>query len=466
MKPRAAILVRASSSKQAIDNITHEQQLRECKFYIEKQGWEKVKIFTLIESGAAEEREYFQDVLDYCLDKKNKIDYVVFLNIGRFTREGSAGYSKWKKKLSEVGVKIRDVYDTIQDDKNTLESRGFEYKWSKFSPSESQEILEAEKFKSERRDILTRLIGAEIDYVNLGYWVRQAPFGFSSTKVETEKHGKRCVLVENAKESFFVKKAFQLRVQGKTYTEIADSLNELGYRSRTKKKRDPKTKRAIGELGNKPIDSNRVQEILERVIYVGIVCQKWTNYLPIKARFPGFISIEFFNKANKGRKKIIANNEQIIVKEGEELTKERIAKRKKHNPLYPFKNVVKCPICGDKLKGSAPKKKYPQYHCHKGHKHWYEYSETFNKNVYDFIRDVDFNEDFGKLYRELFFEKYDPLRSSVIEESARAEKYIADLKTEQLSVSQVSVSQAFRAASSEALRKQLEKQFDELEKKI
>src|SRR3989338_1892227 len=61
---------------------------------------------------------------------------------------------------------------------NTLEHLGIKYKWSEYSPSFITELLEAERAKSEVRDILTRLISAEIRYVRSGYRVRPAPMGF------------------------------------------------------------------------------------------------------------------------------------------------------------------------------------------------------------------------------------------------------------------------------------------------
>lgn len=63
-----------------------------------------------------------------------------------------------------------------------------------FSESKKTEILEAERAKDEVRDIMTRMIGAEIRYTQVGYWMRQPPFGFDGEKIETGQHGKRCVL--------------------------------------------------------------------------------------------------------------------------------------------------------------------------------------------------------------------------------------------------------------------------------
>jgi len=116
---RAIILVRASSPKQASDGDALEHQLYQCRHYIKKQGWQEAKVFSLIESGALEEREFFQEALNYAIDRKNSIDYLVFKNISRFTRGGSVDYLQWKAMLEKNGVEIKDIYNTIREKINT-----------------------------------------------------------------------------------------------------------------------------------------------------------------------------------------------------------------------------------------------------------------------------------------------------------------------------------------------------------
>ena len=99
-----------------------------------------------------------------------------------------------KTQLDKSGVKLVDLYGIISGQTvNTLENLGVEYSWSKYSPTKKTEILEAEHSKDEVRDILSRLVGSEIRYARLGYWMRRAPDGYDTQKVGTE-HGKYSIL--------------------------------------------------------------------------------------------------------------------------------------------------------------------------------------------------------------------------------------------------------------------------------
>lgn len=100
---RVIILVRASSTKQASDGDSLEHQLQQCKHYIKKHNWKEIKVFPFIESGAKDEREFFNEVLNFALDKTNKIDIIVFKQINRFTRGGGIDYLKWKKNYLNRG---------------------------------------------------------------------------------------------------------------------------------------------------------------------------------------------------------------------------------------------------------------------------------------------------------------------------------------------------------------------------
>src|SRR5690606_9589809 len=132
----------------------------------------------------------------------------------RFTRGGSYLYDHLKMQLDSFGVRLIDIYGIISHQQvNTLEHLGVEYRWSVYSPTKKAEILEAERAKDEMRDIMTRMIGAEIRYVRMGYRVRHAPFGYKNVKVETP-HGKRTILKAHPQDARWIKKIYELRVQG------------------------------------------------------------------------------------------------------------------------------------------------------------------------------------------------------------------------------------------------------------
>lgn len=461
---RAVILVRASSSKQANEGDPLEQQLEQCRHYIKKQDWKEIKVFALIESGALDERKFFQEVLSYAIDRQNKVDFLVFKNISRFTRGGGVDYIKWKTILENNGVRITDIYNTIGEKINTLEHLGFAYEWSSYSPSESNEINLAEQAKADRRNILTQMISAEIVYTNQGYYPRVPPYGYKTQKIETE-HGKRTILIEVSEETFYIKKVFKMKTQGFNLSEIANEINNLGYKSRIRirNRRDKRTKQSIGKIGETPATSNTIAQILDRTIYAGIICEKWTRYQPVKAKFPGFIDVNLFNQANKDKILLQISENKAFIFYGKEATKERTKKRiMKNNPKYPFKRVVLCPVCKHELRGSASKgrsgQKYEYYHCSHNHKQWSVKASEFNQNIYSFIKQIRFDDDHHKMLEELFHEKWDGKRINIIEKSQAKESYVNDLLVEQKSILQ-----SIKQTSSGIVREALETDYENLE---
>ena len=120
------------------------------------------------------------------------------------------------------------------------------------------------------RDIMTRMIGAEIRYVRMGYRVRQAPFGYINEKIETQ-HGKRVILRPHPEESIWIKKMFELRCQGNMNdNEIVEELNNMGFRTRKQFRRNPEDRtKIIGESGNKKLHYRQLWRYLHKPVYAG-----------------------------------------------------------------------------------------------------------------------------------------------------------------------------------------------------
>lgn len=240
------------------------------------------------------------------------------------------------------------------------------------------------------RDIMSRMIGAEIRYTKIGFWMRQPPYGFKSEKIETA-NGKRCVLVPEVQESSLIVKLFELRARGTmSDQEIADKLNDFGYRTRVEYLRS-KTDRTkvIGQRGGLPMNTKTLQRYVQNPIYAGIICEKWTENKPIKAMFEGLVSAELYNKANRGKLTIITNESGISLLK-EELPVSQLIK-KRENPDFPYKRVVLCPSCEKPLLGSASKGKmgkyYPAYHCDRGH-YFRIPIKRFDRAIESFVADI------------------------------------------------------------------------------
>jgi hypothetical protein len=390
LKPLIGLLaIRVSSDKQGLDGDSPEAQREQGIAYALNHNIVITETVILMES-ASHDAQPMQQVIDRCKDKTKGIQIVLIKSIDRFTRGGGDYYSPLKKQLTEMGISLTDMYGIIgQRQINTLEHTGFKYYWSEFNPTQKAEFLEAERAKDEMRDIMSRMIGAEIRYTQLGYWMRQQPYGYKSEKVDT-RNGKRLILVPNEEEASYVRRLFEMRA-AETFSnqQIADELNALGFKTRVSYVRNKYDKtKIIRKIGGNLFTAKMVDYYAHKLIFAGIIKEKWTYDQPVKAQFDGLVSIELFNKANHG-KLFIEVDSQNNVTVGRKQPPQHLAHKNVRNPDYPYKKVVACPICSSPLLGSASKGKmgkyYPAYHC-SNHGHYFrvpkaEFEQTIKEVV-------------------------------------------------------------------------------------
>lgn len=122
--------------------------------------------------------------------------------------------------------------------------------------------------------------------------------------------------------------------------------------------------RIKGRRGGQRLTVTALDKYLRNPLYAGIICEKWTNNEPIRARFKGLVSVELFNKANAGRLAIVTTDTGLkLVKPKDK----QVHLKQPGNPLYPFAKVVACSYCGKPFTGSSSRGKngklYPAYHC-------------------------------------------------------------------------------------------------------
>ncbi len=408
-KLNAVAAIRVSSLKQGLQGDSPEAQREQIERFAFNKGINIKKFFVFIESASKDEQPV-QEAIDFCKKKSNDVQLFIIKSIDRFTRGGSYLYDHLKLQLQQNKVKLIDIYGIIgNEDVNTLEHLDISYKWSVYNPTQKSEIMEAERAKDEMRDIMTRMIGAEIRYVRMGYRVRQAPYGYMNQKIETP-HGKRVILKAHPKESIFIKKMFKLRCQGNLNDEeIVNQLNKLGFRTRTSYRRDPHDRtKIIGEIGNKPLCVKQLQRLICKPVYAGVNLEKWTGKQGIKANFKGLVSIKTFNQANKGKCTIINRQGELIYSKEKLPTWKTV--KKINNPDFPYKRVVMCPHCHKPLYGSASRGKlgkyYPAYHCNKRGHYFRVPVGEFNDTIEDFVRGLDFNKEYIKNLQKLVMKEW------------------------------------------------------------
>lgn len=111
--------------------------------------------------------------------------------------------------------------------------------------------------------------------------------------------------------------------------------------------------------------------------------------------FDGIVSIELFNRANKGKRTIIEmSNHKIAITE--KAPKENITPKGTRHTDFAFKKFVMCPECNKPLLGSASRGKtgqyYSYYHCdRRGHKFRVK-KEELELRVLEFVTNLQFSQ--------------------------------------------------------------------------
>lgn len=386
------LAIRVSSGKQKRDGDSPEEQRQRGENLASNQSIDIADTIVLVES-ASHANQPMQEIVEYC-KLHPAIEVVLIKAIDRFTRGGAQAYIKLKEQLDLLGVDLIDTFGIIDPRTvNTLDYTGFSYYWSEHRPSFKSELLEAEHAKDELRDIMTRMIGAEIRYTQLGYWMRQPPYGFMNETIDTN-HGKRVILKPHPEEAPFVIRLFEMRAQGiYSSQEIADELNRLGFKTRESYVRDKYDRSIIKRIyGGKPMDVKMVDRFTHRLIYAGIIQEKWTHDKPVKAQFDGLVDPELFNRANHGKLVIeIASNNAVTIHR--KLPPKWQQVKKMINPKFPYKKIIACPYCHKPLSGSAARGKlgkyYPAYHCSRGDHYFRVPQAEFDATIERFVKSIE-----------------------------------------------------------------------------
>ncbi|HEY5442268.1 MAG TPA: recombinase family protein [Candidatus Saccharimonadales bacterium] len=456
--------IRVSTTKQAIAGDSPEDQQLQIDQYAAARGLTITKYFIFSESASKAEQP-MQRAVNYCKDPRNDIQHFIIKSIDRFTRGGSFFYDTLKNQLDDCNVSLVDIYGVISNQKiNTLEHLGVKYKWSEYSPTKKTEMLEAERAKDEVRDIQTRMIGAQIRYARMGYWVRRPLYGFNNVHIET-REGKRCILKPNEAEAPFVIKMFELRARNTMEDgQIVDELNKLGFRTRERIVRDKNDRTKVTDtIGGECLTLKQLWRMIENPVYAGVNPEKWTLGQAVKCQFDGLVSIELFNAANRG--KLIITEDETGVHIHKRRPPEHLINKGAKNPDFPYKRIVMCPECKKPLYGSASRgrhgKYFPAYHCdHRGH-YFRKTKQEFDQTIENFVKCLQVSPAYIDALMDAVSGAFDKQQLTVFKDTATIEQRITELnKQVRIAVDKI------KLVSSSAAIKYLEGDIMKLEAEI
>jgi site-specific DNA recombinase len=446
---------RTSSRKQRAEGESLEVQVRICRQIARDRGWHITKEWALDFSGRTD-LMVFKEQLAFIDENSHLVQIYLFRAIDRFTRGGSLRYEQMREQLAKRGVQMVDSYGIIQPSKNTLEDLGFEYDWSLLRPSEITEVVLATTAKQEITTILTRMIGQEIRLTQQGFKVRRASDGFQNKKIEVGTK-KKVIEVPDPERAKYYVAMFEERAAGiLTDKEIVDRVNAMGYRSRIFRRWDKNHASIIGQTGGELLTVKRFQEIIRRPIYCGVKVEKWTKRQPIRAQYDGLVSIDIFNRANRGK---------VYMRERPDLTLEilydyypgrKIDRRTRFNSDFLYKNVILCPICKKSFTASWSRsksgKRVPYYHCERGHKRVGLRRDDVDTAVMKFITSLRFKPEVVKSMRAVFLDRYRERQSEIMDEASQIGRNVADLE-----VRKAQAVRSYIAATNEWLKSEIEK---------
>ena len=468
MQKKCVIYCRVSTIKQAQDGESLEAQEKICRKIASGRNLKIVpdgKVFRESFSGKMNHRPILDKLLAYIKKHPNEVDYFVFRVIDRFTRGGSLSYETIKAELAKYNVELIDSYGVIRPSINTLEHLGVEFSWSKYSPSEITEIVLANSGKAEVTNILTRMIGSEISLTRDGYKSGPPDDGYLNKKTRINNK-KKTVQIPDPERSLYYIEIFNLRASN-LYTdeEIVAKLNAMGFKTRIRNIWNTTKEETIGTKGGKPLCVKQLQRIIKRSIYCGVIMHKWTSNLPVRARYDGLVSIDKFNKANRGKIFLKENIDNSITALYDYESTKKEEKRSKNNPLFPCKNIILCPLCKKPFLGSSPKgksgKKFPTYHCARNHKYFGVSKKELEDQVQSVIKNIEFTKMFNLIIEKYLIKSYEKRKEEFNDFSSNIDHHVSKLK-----IKKKQIIDNIIKVNSEVVIKELEKEAEKVEEEI
>ena len=374
-------------------------------------------------------------------------------------------YETIKAELAKYNVELIDSYGVIQPSINTLEHLGVEFEWSRYSPSEVAEIVLANTGKSEVTNILTRMIGSEIELTRDGYKSGPPDDGYMNKKTRSNNKKKTIQVPDPERAKYYIE-IFNLRASN-LYTddEIVDKLNAMGFKTRIRNIWNSTKEKIIGTKGGKPLCVKQLQRIIKRPIYCGVIMHKWTYNLPVRARYDGLVSIDKFNKANRGKIFLKENTDNTLDVLYDYRATKKEEKRNKNNPLFPCKNIILCPLCKKPFLGSSPKgksgKKFPTYHCARNHKYYGVNKKELECQVRSIIENIEFTKLFNNVIKKSLIDSYERKKEEVINCSSNIDQNISELEIKKKQMINKIIN-----TNSEVVIKELEKEVESVEEEI
>lgn len=295
-KKKVVIYARFSSDMQREESI--DAQIRACKEFAEREGYEVIEIYyDEAISAKTDQRDDFQRMISD--SKSGDFEIILVHKFNRFARNKFDSVF-YKKRLADIGIKVVSVTQKIDD---TPEGKMLEG------------ILESMDEYYSANLALEVLKGMKENALKGKRTGGKPPLGYSY-----DSEGK---LIPND-QAFLVRKIFDMYNEGYGKLLIANKLNEMGYRTQT---------------GNE-FAGRSVYDILKNEKYLGHYVY---NLGDEEIKLPHF------------HEPIIS---QEVWDESQKVKKRKHKPRLNSNVIYSLTGKMRCGVCGDRYSGGGSKAGY------------------------------------------------------------------------------------------------------------
>lgn len=236
---RGAVIYCRVSTKEQATNLSLPTQLRECREYCKREGFEISREFTDAgESAKTTDRPEFLKLIAYCQANRRQVQFVVIYNISRLSRNVN-DFVGVKTFLRTLGTSVRSATEPIADDSagslvgNVLAS---------FAQWDNDQ-------KAERTKVGMRAA------LELGRWTFKAPLGYLNAGAKTSPS-----LRHDPARANLIRLAFAQVAEGKPVADVLRQVNAAGL---------------LG-AGGRPLSLQSFRSLLRNPIYAGLIeIPKW-----------------------------------------------------------------------------------------------------------------------------------------------------------------------------------------------
>lgn len=381
--PAKAVIYIRVSTKDQVDGASLETQEIACRSYAEHTLHAIVdKVYKEEgESAKTANRTELTQMLSDLQKRKGEIDFVVFYDMSRASRDIASYTAVVKTQLIKLGIKIRSVCEPGIDE----------------SPiGEFIETITVAQAQLDNRIKAKKVHEAMSQRARDGYWVTQPPIGF---KIKVQKPDGS--LEDSFGRSERVKYPKILvpdtTVKAGETMSISEKLIKVFLRFSEGDISEAQAHRMALDLGikglrGKPITFSRFDDVLRSPVYAGYNnSEALLDGEMVKLKFDGLISKEVFDRI------------QTILNSGKREL------QPKNNDLYPLDGTILCSKCGMSFHGDATRdgsgEHPPRYYCRGGLKRGHGHESTKADYIHvlfnSFLQQVTPTSGTIKLFKEI-----------------------------------------------------------------